>query len=398
MHFLYTIQARFSGSTAGDEVMVGSINSDTKDTVIQVSSNAQYANGYLFFVRQSILMCQAFDPDNFKLSNDIYAISPNINFFNAYIYAAYSVSGAGNIIFQPSSENSVKTVLVNDKGDKKEIPLINNIQNVALFSPDGTKIVYDALSSDNKNFDIWIYDIKRQITTRFTFSPNIEQRPIWSNDGKYIAYLSNRGKVWNLFIKKADGTGTDSLIYQSDQAVAPSSWSSDGRYISFTQTNPKTYADIGIIDLKNNNASHYFLQTEFNEFNGLFSNNMKWIMYGSNESGKSQVYVQPFDGNGGRRQVSNNGGYPLRWVDNDKAIIYVWQNEVYKVNVNASSPNFEVGKPELLFNTADKNIIYLFDVTKDGKTFLGGVSNGSAITPPLTYIQNWKGLLNEGEK
>ena len=398
VHFLYTIQARFSGSTVDDEVMVGSINSDAKDTVIQVSSNAQYANGYLFFVRQSILMCQAFNPDNFELSGDIYTISPNINFFNAYVYAAYSVSDVGNLIFQSQSENSIKTVLVDEKGNKKEELLIKNIQNVALFSPDGTKIVYDALSSDNKNFDVWIYDIKRQITTRFTFSPNIEQRPIWSNDGKYISYLSNRGKVWNLFIKKADGTGSDSLVYQSDQALRPTDWSSNGRYISFTQTNPKTYADIGIIDLKNNNTSHYFLQTEFNEFNGLFSNNMKWIMYGSNESGKSQVYVQPFEGNGGRRQVSNNGGYPGKWIDNDKAIIYIWQNEVLKVNVDASGQNFDVGKPEVLFNMTDKNIIYLFDVTKDGKTFLGGVSNGNAVTPPLTYIQNWKGLINEGEK
>jgi serine/threonine protein kinase len=398
VHFLYTIQARFSGSTAGDEVIVGSMNSDIKDTVMQVSSNSQYANGYLFFVRQSILMCQAFDQDNFKLSGDIYTISGNINFFNAYIYAAYSVSDAGNLIFQSKSDNSIRTVLVNDKGNKKEELLIKNIQNVALFSPDGTKIIYDALSADSKNFDIWMYDINRQITNRFTFSPNIEQRPIWSYDGKYIAYISNSGKTWNINIKKADGTGSDSLVYQSDQNVSPSNWSSDDRYISFTQTNPKTLADIGIIDLKNNNTPHYFLKTEFNEYSGLFSNNMKWIMYGSNESGKSQVYVQPFLGNGGRRQISNNGGYPLRWVDNDRSIIYVWQNEVFKVNVDASGQNFVVGKPELLFNTLDKNIIYLFDVTKDGKTYLGGVSNGSAVTPPFTYIQNWKGLLNEDEK
>ena len=121
-------------------------------------------------------------------------------------------------------------------------------------------------------------------------------------------------------------------------------------------------------------------------------------MYGSNESGKSQVYVQPFEGNGGRRQVSNNGGYPGKWIDNDKAIIYVWQNEVLKVNVDASAQNFDVGKPEVLFNMTDKNIIYLFDVTKDGKTFLGGVSNGNAVTPPLTYIQNWEGSINEGNK
>ena len=118
-------------------------------------------------------------------------------------------------------------------------------------------------------------------------------------------------------------------------------------------------------------------------------------MYASNESGKFQTYVQSLTGNGGRWQVSNNGGYPLIWLSNDKAIIYIWQNEVFKVNVDASGNNFVLGKPELLFNTTDKNILNVYDATKDGKTFLVGVPNGNAVNPPLTYIQNWRGLISD---
>lgn len=397
-HFLYTIQAKFSGGTTEDEVMTGSINSDTKDTVLQASSNAEYADGYLFFVRQSTLMCQAFDPDNFRLSGDIYTLSGDVGFINSYIYACFSVSEAGNLIYQLNSQNNTSTILVNNKGNKIKDLSINNFQNVALFSPDETRIIYDGFDSEHINEDVWIYNIDRGITTRFTFSPNLDQLPIWSSDGKYIAYASNRGKDWNIFIKKADGTGGDSLVYKYSQFNGPSDWSGNGRYILFTQTNPKTLSDIGIIDLKNNNEPRYFLRTEFNEQNGLFSKDMKWIMYGSNESGKSQVYVQSFDGNGGRRQVSNNGGYPLKWINNDRAIIYVWQNDVSKVNVDVLGQNFEVGKPEILFNMADKNILYVLDATKDGKTFLCAVSNGNAITPPLTYIQNWKGLISDNNQ
>jgi Tol biopolymer transport system component len=395
IHFLYTIQAKFSGASSMDQIMVGSLKSDSKDTVMQASSNSAYSDGYLFFVNQSTLMCQAFDPDNYKLSGDIFTISGNIDFKNAYIHASFSVSNAGNLIYQTLSENSIKLSLVNENGYKKEDVFTKDVRNTARFSPDGNKILYDGFDADYKNFDIWAYDIKRGITTRFTFTSDIDQWPVWSNDGKNIAYVSNRGKNWNIYIKKTDGTGNDSLVYQTLQFAAPIDWSGDGRYIAFIEINPETQSDIGIIDLSNNNEVHYFLKSDFNEVAPLFSNNGKWIMYASNESGKFQTYVQSLTGNGGRWQISNNGGYPLSWLSNDKAIIYIWQNEVFKVNVDASGNNFVLGKPELLFNTTDRNILNVYDVTKDGKTFLVGVPNGNAVNPPLTYIQNWQGLISD---
>jgi len=394
IHFLYTIQAKFSGASSMDQIMVGSLESDSKDTVMQASSNSAYSDGYLFFVKQSTLMCQAFDPDNYKLSGDIFTISGNIDFKNAYILASFSVSDAGNLIYQTLSENSIKLSLVNENGYKKEDVFTKDVRNTARFSPDGNKILYDGFDTDYKNFDVWAYDIKRGITTRFTFTSDIDQWPVWSNDGKNIAYVSNRGKNWNIYIKKTDGTGNDSLVYQTLQFAAPIDWSGDGRYIAFVEINPETQSDIGIIDLSNNEV-RYFLKSNFNEIAPLFSNNGKWIMYASNESGKFQTYVQSLTGNGGRWQISNNGGYPLSWLSNDKAIIYIWQNEVFKVNVDASGNNFVLGKPELLFNTTDRNILNVYDVTKDGKTFLVGVPNGNAVNPPLTYIQNWQGLISD---
>ncbi|MGA7837682.1 MAG: protein kinase [Ignavibacteriaceae bacterium] len=395
IHFLYTIQAKFSGASSMDQIMVGSLKSDSRDTIMQASSNSAYSDGYLFFVKQSTLMCQAFDPDNYKLSGDIFTISGNIDFKNAYILASFSVSEAGNLIYQTISGNSIKLSLVNENGYKKDDVFTKDIRNAALFSPDGSKILYDGFDSDYKNLDIWSYDIKREITTRYTFTSDIVQWPVWSNDGKDIAYVSNRGKNWNIYIKRTDGTGSDSLVYQSVQFAGPADWSGNGRYIAFVEINPITQSDIGIIDLHNNNEVHYFLKSNFNESSPLFSNNGKWIMYASNESGKFQTYVQSLTGNGGRWQVSNNGGYPVSWLSNDRAIIYIWQNEVFKVNVDASGNNFVLGKPELLFNTTDKNILNVYDVTKDGKTFLVGVPNGNAVNPPLTYIQNWRGLISD---
>ena len=400
-HFLYTIEAKFSGSTHGDVVMIGSINSDISDTVMQVSSNAEYANGYLFFVKQSTLMCQAFDPGNFKLSGNIYTISADINYLDNYVFASYSVSEAGNLIFQGKNKNNINIFLTDDKGNKKRELFSANILNQAKFSPDGNKIIFDAAGPDNKSEIIWIYDIKRKISSRATLNSNLNQWPIWSNDGNSIAYASNIGKQFNIFLKRLNGTGNDSLIYKAplNRLCGPSDWSDDGRYIIFSQgqQNSSTRFDVGIFDL-NSGTSKLVANTDFNEENGRFSNNMKWIIYDNDESGKSQVYVQPFAANGVRSQLTANGGIPIRWVNKDQAIIYQWQNEVYKMKVHASGQNLIPDKPEELFKITDKNILVVYDVTKDGKTFLCSAPSGTAILPPLTYIQNWQGLINGNEK
>ena len=395
-HFLYTIQTKFSGSTTGDILKIGSINSDIDKTIMQVSSNTEYANGYLFFVKQSTLMCQAFDPDNYELSGDIHTISGNLSYYDPRICGSFSLSTNGNLIFQNRSEEDTRLILADSKGNIQKSLFTKRIENNALFSPDGTKILYDALGSDNKNADIWIYDINRKISSRITFNPNYDSYPIWSRGGKYIAFASDRGHTLDIFIKKANGTGSDSLIYRSGFAKIPSDWSSDGRYLLFGTLNPKTKGDLGIIDLKDHKPT-ILLNTEFNEGYGIFSDNMKWIIYTSDESGKSQVYVRPFKDNEGRWQISNNGGFGAKWVDNDKAIIYGWQNDVYKVSVDGSGQNFIVGKSEKLFNSTDKNISRLYDVTKDGKTFLGDISAGNNEALPLTYVQNWKGLVSNNK-
>ena len=167
---------------------------------MQVSSNAEYANGYLFFVRQSTLMCQAFDPDNFELSGDIHTISGNLSFYDPRLYGSFSLSTTGNLIFQNKSEEDTRLILTDNRGNIQKSLFTIRIENNAKFSPDGTKILYDALGSDNKNADIWTYDINRKISSRITFNPNYDTDPIWSPDGKMVAAEIADGRIgiWDM--------------------------------------------------------------------------------------------------------------------------------------------------------------------------------------------------------
>jgi Tol biopolymer transport system component len=126
-----------------------------------------------------------------------------------------------------------------------------------------------------------------------------------------------------------------------------------------------------------------------------FSHDMKWVLYSSDQSGAMQVYVRPLNSSqSGMWQVSSNGGTQGWWVNNDKAIIYVTADgKVFKVSANGSGNSFAVGSSQYLFSLSDRNLSGLSDVSRDGREFLGTRPVGRATIPPLTYVQNWKGLI-----
>jgi serine/threonine protein kinase len=397
-HFIYSVQNLFSGPTPDDVVKIGSINSDVDVTLFHGSTNTEYADGNIFYLTQQTLMCRGFNPDSYKLKDDIQTISPNIYFFAPRIKGAFSVSQSGNLIYQSNNQTINKIGLVDRNGNSKEILFEKLIYNTAKFSPDNTKIVFDALDNEGKNSTIWVYDIFRKVMSRATFNPNFESSPVLSPNGNKIVFSSNRNRFFDFYIKNADGTGDDTLLFKSDIRKFPTDWSSDGNYLLYTADNVKTKFDIEILQLKDKKPS-VFLNTSFNEYSLEFSKDMKWILYLSDESGTFQAYVRPFSNSGGRWQITTKGVLWAGWDNNSKSIYYLpGDYNLSEVKVNPSGEALNPGLPRILFNTADKGLGRVYDVSKDGKYFLVEFTPGQATLPPLTYIQNWQGLINENNK
>src|SRR5262249_3839448 len=153
------------------------------------------------------------------------------------------------------------------------------------------------------------------------------------------------------------GAGTDELLLESDQTKAPADWSSDGRFLLFRSVDPQTGFDLWILPASGDKKPFPFLKTPFEERNGQFSPDGKWIAYQSNESGRFEIYVQPFPGPGGKFQISSNGGAQPRWNKNGKEILYVsLDSKMMAAPVNLSpdglSPDglsLESGTPAALF-------------------------------------------------
>jgi eukaryotic-like serine/threonine-protein kinase len=347
-------------------------------------------------------MCQGFNPDNFKLKPDIQIIAGNILYFDPRIKGAFSVSNAGNLVYQNNNQLNNKVGLVDINGNSKEVFFEKSILNTASFSSDNTKIAFDGAENEGKNSNIWMYDIKRKVLSHITSGPDYKRSPVWSPDNKRVAYISNSNKFYDVYVKNSDGSGNDSLLYKSDYNKYTADWSSDGSYIIYNILKGGIGYDIETLQLENQIAKNY-LSTDFNEKGFKFSHNMKWILYGSNESGNYQVFVRPFPNNVGRWQISANGINSLLtnafWSKDDKNIYFVSSdNNLKVVNINNSGGSLNPGLPHTLFNLNDKGINAVYDITNDDKYLLVEFSTNQMISSPLTYIQNWQGLITKDDK
>jgi Tol biopolymer transport system component len=214
--------------------------------------------------------------------------------------------------------------------------------------------------------------------TRFTFEGTANNAPVWAPDGNRIAFSSNKDGPLSVYWQKADGSGGMEKLTGSEYLRGPVSWSADGQLLSFVEVNSTTGYDIWVLDMKDPSTgsgqgrkSVPFLRTPFNEIGGI-SPDGHWMAYFSNESGRYEVYVQPYPGPGGKWQISTDGGMDMRWSVNGRELIYRNGDKMMAVDIT-TQPAFLAGKPKVLFEgpyvPPSPNNSY-YDVSADGQRFL----------------------------
>ena len=247
--------------------------------------------------------------------------------------------------------------------------------------------------------DVWLIDAARGVPTRFTFDAADDASPVWSPDGSRVVFASERKGVYNLYWKLSSGAGADEMLLESDQPKWPSDWSSDGRFLLFYSFDPQTGFDLWVLPVSGDKKPFPFLKTPFEERDGQFSPGGKWIAYQSNESGRSEIYVQPFPGPGGKFQISTNGGAQPRWNKNGKEIFYVSLDSkmmVFPVKMSPDGQSLEPETPAALFpvriagGTLSRFNRQQYAVSSDGQRFLVNLAADEGPASPITLILNWK--------
>src|SRR5262249_48337257 len=158
--------------------------------------------------------------------------------------------------------------------------------------PDGTRVAVAMGLAASR--DIWILDVVRGTSTRFTFDPARDDFPAWSPDGKNIAFSSNRSGQMDIYIKPADGSGGERLLLKPDEPKQVEQWTKDGRFLLFTSQGVKTNLDMWALRVTGGAKPISLLQTQFLEGRARLSPDGRWLAYLSSESGTVDVYVRPF--------------------------------------------------------------------------------------------------------
>jgi Tol biopolymer transport system component len=281
-------------------------------------------------------------------------------------------------------------VWVSRKGEERLLPAAPHSYQWPRVSPDGRRV---AVAISEQETQIWVYDVYRDLLTRLTFEGNGNNLPVWSPDGKRIAFFSDRaGGPNNLFWQASDGSGETDRLTTSDNIHAPSSFSPDGQLLAFMELTPQTGRDIWVLRLPDRKAQP-FVRTPYEEVASKFSPDGRWLAYSSNESGRREIYVQSYPGPGGKWQITSEGGQEPVWNPNGRELFYRSGNKLMAVDVDAK-PGFSAGKPRMLFEgpylpSAAGNSFY--DVSPDGQRFLmlKPVEYLTSAPTQINVVLNW---------
>jgi Tol biopolymer transport system component/predicted Ser/Thr protein kinase len=387
-HFLF---AAGIGGTGRVAIRLGSLGSTDSTKLLDADSDAIYSAGYILFQRGDTLMAQPFDPSNLRLSGEALPVVEHVQNGQISSLGAFSASVSGLLAYAAGSaefELGWFDRTGNRIGALGEPAQFNRLK----FSPDGKNLAVSSTTGSNN--DIWLYDVARGLPTRFTFDPANEFDAVWSPDERTIVFNSDRRGHFDLFRKSANGSGAEEPVYTNNLEKRPTSISPDDKFLLYhTVGDPKTGYDLWILPEPlgpvGTAKPYALLQSQSNESQGMFSPDGHWIVYQSDETGRYEIYVVPFPGSGGKRQISTSGGVQPRWRADGKEIFYIAADLRLMVGeVIIKGGEIQTSEVRSLFGPLPVGNGFQYDVSGDGQRILAVMprSNGSA---PLTIVQNW---------
>jgi Tol biopolymer transport system component len=253
------------------------------------------------------------------------------------------------------------------------------IYNTPVFSPDAKRLVVAKVDLEKETQDLWVFDIDKGGSLQLTSGKarEVSTTPAWSPDGTRIAYIGLRSGEYGLYQKASNGQGNEDLVYKLPGVGTLTDWSQDGRYLTYHSTDlgggtlyalPLTAAERKPIEAYRSAKQAQGMR---------LSPDDRFLAYMSNESGKHEIYVRPFDpagaANAVARQLSDQGGQGMAfWRRDGKELYYLGADRSIMVVSVSTSPALEVGKPRILFHPAEEVAVApgTSSVSRDGERFV----------------------------
>ncbi len=362
-HFLYLAMNHDTSKSANDTIYYATADGRENRPLLRAESNPIYAAGYILFARNDQLMAQAFDPSKGTVSGEPRPVVNGVmNDFTTWHMDA-SASGDGLLLFASGSGSEVQLVSY-ERTSKQTTMIADKMANLysASISPQGDRM---ALDIDSGLADIWVLDLGRGVRTRLTFGPVSNLSPVWSPDGKWIAYTAAGGPNSGIVRKRSDGTGAEEVLVPVQEPSLASDWSRDGKYIFYSRV-AGDQDGVWVVPLEGDRKPRRVLERGAA---ASLSPDGHWLAYESTESGLSEVYVAGFDGPQGKWQVSAHGGLGAQWSADGKELYFMDSTRnMMVVAVKSSAGALQFSAPQLLVSTAGWSAPFEFyTVSPDGK-------------------------------
>jgi Tol biopolymer transport system component len=357
-------------------------------------------------VEEGVLVAQPFDPARAMISGDPIPVVQDVGLDEGVYRGTFAVSATGVLAHRPGLGERRQLTWVDRAGVARGTvgsPDETGQSGVEL-APNGRQVAVSRTVQGN--LDVWLLDTGRDASDRFTFDPGLDGNPLWSWDGTRILFTSTRNGNPQLFEKAASRVGDDRPLPAFGESKMPLGWSPDGQWLLLGTRHPKTGLDLWAAQPAGDNKQIPVMTSPFDETAGQFSLDGRWVAYQSNESRPVQIYIQPFPGPGGRRQVTTAGGSQPRWSPDGQELFYVGlDGRLMAVPIAVGADRqLEAGTAVALFRTrlatgaaiaGAQGSRAQYAVAPDGRSFLMNMTLESATTPPITVVLNWDAALKK---
>jgi Tol biopolymer transport system component len=357
------------------------------------------SDGYLVYQSAGNLRAIEFDPDKLETRGTSNLVAEGvISFLVPGRARNYDVSANGTLVYSPPFASLHRLVWKDRSGST--VPLNLNPRTYAFpaLSPDGRLVSVTVQDGSARN--LWIGSVDTEPLRRLTFG-NADTSSVFTPDNRRVVFTSGKGGQHNLFWTPADGSGNPEALTVGAHVLRPTSWLPRGKVILFNEGDESGGIDIGQLEVDQPSAARTFIRTQFNELEAVFSPDGRFVAYQSDESGRWEVYVQPYPGPGAKEQVSTEGGLAPAWNPKGGELFYQTATSLMAVRMENGK---SAGAPARLFawpRTRDYRREY--DVSPDGQHFLMLESAdpgqaASQINVVLNWFEELKRLVPIGKK
>jgi eukaryotic-like serine/threonine-protein kinase len=389
-HFIFTELG--AEDRLAESLVLGSLDGPETRRLVGTNASGVYASGHLLFMRNTSLLAQPFDPETLRLGGEPVAVAEDVGRNPVTFQALFSASNTGVLTYRDAAPGA-ELVWFSRSGARLSAVGSPGEFNVLCMMPDGRRIVFDQADSASGNIDLWTMDLATSATTQLTFAGPVEFYPVCAPNSRDLALAALKPTNPNLFRQSLSAPGQIVSLLDSPLPKIPTDWSGDGSQLIYAVLTPGTGWDVASLSLESG-QSRALVATPAGEQNAGLSPDGRWLAYGSNSSGRYEIYVQAMAGGGAKWLVSRGGGVQPQWSANGRQLYYIaLDRKLMVVDAGVDGNAFVPSAPLVLMDTritqweSSSNQGDSYAVAPDGTRVL--ISTATDTGRPVSLVSNW---------